>query len=132
MSDGATTRARRRADGTMERVLPDGSTRPLTGDTDRPRLLAMTDDEIKANAATDSDNPLLSPDELARMRPALKPRAIRQRLHLAQEGFAARFGVPRSLLRHRERGRRQPDGAARSLLRVIERDPDAVVRALAG
>jgi len=69
MNDGDTIRARRRADGTMARVLPDGSTRPLTGDNDWPRLLAMSDDEIEANAATDSDNPPLSPDELARMRP---------------------------------------------------------------
>jgi hypothetical protein len=70
MDGGDTIGARRRTDGAMERVLPDGSTRPLTGDTDWPRLLTMTDDEIEANATADPDNPPLSPEELARMRPA--------------------------------------------------------------
>jgi putative transcriptional regulator len=92
----------------------------------------MSDDEIAANAAADPDNPPLSPDELARMRPVLEPREIRERLRLTQEEFAARFGVPLALLRDWERGTRQPDGAARTLLRAIERDPEAVVRALAG
>jgi len=35
-------------------------------------------------------------------------------------------------LQNWEQGRRRPDGAARALLRVIERESEAVLRALAG
>ena len=132
MKDDDTIRARRLPDGTLVRVLPDGSMRPLADTTDWTRVLAMTDDEIEANAAADPDNPPLSPADLARLRPAAGPREIRLRLRLTQEEFAARFGVPLELVRDWERGARQPDAAARTLLRVIDRDPDAVVRALQG
>ena len=130
MNDDDTIRARRLPDGTLVQVLPDGSTRPLVGTTDWARVLAMTDDEIEANAAADPDNPPLSPADLARLRPAAGPREIRLRLRLTQEEFAARFGVPLELVRDWEQGVRQPDAAARTLLRVIDRDPDAVIRAL--
>lgn len=132
MNDGDTIKARRLADGTMARMLPDGSMLPLAGHTDWPRLLAMSDDEIEANAAADPDNPPLSPDKLARMRPVPSAREVRLRLRLTQEAFAARFGVPLALLRDWEQGTRQPDGAARTLLRVIAHDPEAVIRALDG
>ncbi|HEV7516918.1 MAG TPA: helix-turn-helix domain-containing protein [Thermoanaerobaculia bacterium] len=56
---------------------------------------------------------------------------IRQHLHLSQRQFAARFGLTLSTVRDWEQGRRQPDRSARILLRVIEREGEAVVRALA-
>lgn len=57
-------------------------------------------------------------------------RAIRQREGLSQEQFARRYGFALSALRDWEQGRRQPDRAARLLLRVIEQEPEAVRRAL--
>ena len=45
-------------------------------------------------------------------------------------GFAAWFGISPGTLRNREQGRRVLEGPARVLLRVIERDPEAVRRAL--
>jgi putative transcriptional regulator len=59
-------------------------------------------------------------------------RAIRTRLHLTQPAFARRFGLPVGTVRDWEQGRALPDQAARILLRVIEREPDAVERAVAG
>jgi putative transcriptional regulator len=56
--------------------------------------------------------------------------ALRVRMGMTQEQFAARFGFPVATLRHWERGDRFPRGAARVLLNVIERDPKAVLRAL--
>ena len=132
MSEQDTIRARRRADGGLEQVLPDGSTRTLVGRTDWARLAAMSEEEIEANALAHSDNPPLSEAELRRMRPVPNAKEIRRRLHLTQEQFAARFGLPLSTLRDWEQGAREPDRAARTLLRVIEREPDAVVRALEG
>lgn len=57
-------------------------------------------------------------------------RAIRQRLGMTQAGFAARFGLAVGNVRDWEQSRSAPDGAARTLLRVIEREPEAVARAL--
>lgn len=57
--------------------------------------------------------------------------AIRRRLGLSQGEFAARFGFKLDAVQNWEQGRRRPDGAARAFLRVIEREPDAVQRALA-
>jgi putative transcriptional regulator len=58
-------------------------------------------------------------------------RGLRQRLKLSQDAFARTFGVSRRTIQDWEQGRRQPEGAARVLLKVIEREPDAVKRALA-
>ncbi len=62
--------------------------------------------------------------------PDVDVRAARQRLGMTQPIFAAKFGVALPTLRKWEQGKRRPDGPARVLLRVIEREPDAVQRAL--
>jgi putative transcriptional regulator len=58
-------------------------------------------------------------------------RKIRQRLKLSQDEFAARFGLSVATVREWEQNRRRPEGAARVLLTVIEKEPEAVTRALA-
>jgi putative transcriptional regulator len=58
-------------------------------------------------------------------------RAIRERLEMSQEEFAIRYGFSLGSLRNWEQRRRFPDGAARVLLRVIDKEGDAVERALA-
>ena len=55
---------------------------------------------------------------------------IRLRTGLSQADFAERFGFAVATLRDWEQGRRQPDRSARLLLRVIEIEPKAVLRAL--
>lgn len=57
-------------------------------------------------------------------------RAIRKRLGLSQVAFAARFGFSAGAVRDWEQSRKTPDPSTRVLLKVIEREPDAVVRAL--
>lgn len=56
---------------------------------------------------------------------------LRKRLGLTQEQFAARFGFSVATLRHWERGDRTPRGPALVLLNLIDREPKAVMRALA-
>lgn len=56
--------------------------------------------------------------------------SLRKRIGLTQEEFAAKFGVSLGTLRHWERGDRKPQGPALILLRVIEKDDRAVLRAL--
>jgi putative transcriptional regulator len=58
-------------------------------------------------------------------------RAIRTKLKMSQNAFATRFGILPSTLRDWEQNRRHPYGAARVLLMVIDKEPDAVTRALA-
>ena len=58
-------------------------------------------------------------------------RELRKRLGLTQQEFAAEFGFGLARVRDWEQGRSQPDGALRSYLKVIERDPKLVRRALA-
>ena len=131
MSESNIVRARRLSDGTVVEELPDGSTRPLPDRTDWARLEAMTEEEIEANALSDPDNPPLTAEELARMRRVPDPRRIRERLKLTQEQFAEKFEIPLGTLRDWEQGVSLPDRAARTLLRVIEQDPEAVINALA-
>jgi putative transcriptional regulator len=57
-------------------------------------------------------------------------RAIRTKLGLSQDAFAARFGIPVATLRDWEQRRRRPEGPGRVLLTIIEREPDAAARAL--
>jgi putative transcriptional regulator len=58
--------------------------------------------------------------------------ALRERFGLTQEQFAARFGLEVDAVRNWEHGRRMPDTAARSLLRVIAKFPKEVAEALEG
>jgi putative transcriptional regulator len=55
---------------------------------------------------------------------------IRRRIGLSRQKFADRFGLDVRALQEWEQGRRQPDRAARVLLAVIDRNPQAVIRAL--
>ena len=57
-------------------------------------------------------------------------RAIRGRLGLTQQQFAVRFGFNINTLRHWEQGRRVPEGPTRAYLMVIDREPQAVAKAL--
>lgn len=56
---------------------------------------------------------------------------IRARLGLSQESFAQAYGFALSAVRDWEQGRRQPERSARILLKVVEKEPEAVSRALA-
>jgi putative transcriptional regulator len=122
---------RRLPDGTVVQVFPDGTTRPIQGKTNWARLEAMTGEEIEANALADPDNPPMTAEDLARMRVFPHPKRIREALKLTQEQFAERFEIPLGTLRDWEQGVFYPDKPARTLLHVIEQDPEGVARALA-
>jgi putative transcriptional regulator len=55
---------------------------------------------------------------------------LRKKLKLSQTEFASRFGIPAATLRDWEQHRRRPEGPARVLLMVIDKEPEAVIRAL--
>lgn len=57
-------------------------------------------------------------------------KAIRKRLHVSQGEFALMIGVSKGTLQNWEQGRREPDGPARALLHVADKNPQAVFEAL--
>jgi len=60
----------------------------------------------------------------------LEVKAIRKRLHVSQTQFAHLIGVSAATLRNWEQGRTYPEGAARALLKIAARRPDAVLATL--
>ena len=105
------------------------------GRVDWARVRSATDEDIDKMIASDSET---APD-MSRgrdWRRVLKPRvpdvqAIRQKLGLSQSEFAARFGFSMRTAQEWEQGRALPDRPARVLLRVIEKSPKTVERAVA-
>ena len=102
------------------------------------RVDATGDEDIARQAAGDQDTaPLFTAAEILAAGRRITPdevedvRALRTRLGLSQEAFAARFGFSVDAVRQYESRRRIPAGPVRTLLRVIAHEPDAVTRALA-
>jgi len=62
--------------------------------------------------------------------PEIDVKAIRGRLGMTQQKFAASFGFSVNTVRHWEQGRRVPEGPTRAYLKVIAREPKAVQKAL--
>jgi len=55
---------------------------------------------------------------------------IRGRLSVSQAQFALMIGVSKSTLQNWEQGRREPEGPAKALLRIVDKEPEAVLKAL--
>jgi len=67
------------------------------------------------------------------VRVAVKPADIktaRKRVRLSRKAFARTFGLSPATLRKWENGERRPTGAARILLTIISREPEAALRAI--
>lgn len=98
--------------------------------TDWSRFDAMTEQERHTAALSDPDALPASEEQLARAYRVPDVRTLRRKLNLTQEQFARRFQLSLGAVRDWEQGRNQPDHAARTLLRVIEFNPDVVEKAL--
>ena len=57
-------------------------------------------------------------------------KSIRRKLHVSQSEFALMIGVSANTVQNWEQGRREPEGPAKALLRVAEKNPKAVFQAL--
>lgn len=114
----------------MARFKLDPHDLPALSEAERARLDVMTDAEITAAALTDPDNLPLSADELARIEAASVVRRVRARTGLSQQRFAARYHINVGRLRDLEQGRTKADSALLAYLAVIDREPEAVGRAL--
>jgi len=54
---------------------------------------------------------------------------VRAKLGLSQTGFATPLGVPIATVRNRKQNRFAMEPAARALPKIIDREPDAALRA---
>jgi putative transcriptional regulator len=114
----------------MARFSLDPNSVPQLSPAERKRLQTMTDAEITAAAKDDADNQPLTGDELGKIRSAHLVRQARQHSGLSQAAFAKTYRINVARLRDLEQGRTQADSALLAYLEVIEKDPDAVRRAL--
>ena len=57
-------------------------------------------------------------------------RRVRKRLGLSQQEFARRINVSLETIRNWEQGKRRPTGAARALLKVLDKAPETALRAI--
>jgi len=57
-------------------------------------------------------------------------RAIRSKLRVSQNEFALMLGVSARTLQNWEQGRREPEGPAKALLTIADKNPAAVLEAL--
>jgi len=84
-------------------------------------------EEIKEGLDAIRDNPdALTRNDLS----APDIRAIRRNFQLSQSQMATSLGVNTKTLQNWEQGSRNPTASAQTLLRVLEKEPDAVIRAL--
>ena len=99
--------------------------RPATlpkGRIDRRKLDATTEADLAVQQMQDDAEVM---QDAARF-----VRRVRQRLGLTQQEFARRIDVPLDTIRNWEQGKRHPTGAARALLKVLDRVPKAALGAL--
>jgi putative transcriptional regulator len=102
----------------------------------RVKIAATSEADINRQAAEDQTatndidlNAALADGRL-RVIDKLNVSAIRGKTGLSQDRFAKAFHISPHTLRNWEQGRRVPEGPARALLMAINRDPEAIMRAL--
>ena len=97
---------------------------------DWSRVNAMTDEMVDAARRDDPETlPPMTEAEIAAAK-AVTVRRARAATGLSQAAFAFRFRIPPGTVQDWEQARRSPDAAALAYLRVIEREPEVVLRAL--
>ncbi len=106
------------------------------GKTNWTKIKLLTEKQIISAAKSDPDAKLLTRRQLKKFKRVMPPKeinvkAIREKLHVSQKEFASYFGVSIRTIQEWEQHRRTPSTIARNFLKVIERIPKAVLKALA-
>ena len=92
------------------------------GRVDQKALDATGEEEIARQAREDDAEAMRDMGRFARR--------VRRRLGLTQVEFARRIDVPHETIRNWEQGKRGPTGAARALLRILDKAPETALRVL--
>ena len=96
-------------------AFPEGRIDPAVVDATSEQDIARQTREDEAHAVQDM---------------ARHARSIRRRLGLSQTELARRIDVSPETIRNWEQGKREPTGAARALLRVLDKAPETALRVL--
>ncbi|WP_045218603.1 helix-turn-helix domain-containing protein [Desulfonatronum thioautotrophicum] len=96
-------------------------TLPL-GRVDMHRLDSTTEAEVMEQQQEDEQEALREA--------ALFVRQVRKRLGLSQAEFSRRIEVPVATIRNWEQGKYRPTGAAKTLLKVLNKAPETALEAL--
>ena len=92
------------------------------GRIDPLRVDATTEQDIAAHQAAEEADAVQDAARFAR--------GVRKRLGLSQMEFSQRIEVSLETIRNWEQGKRCPTGAAKALLKVLDRAPEAELAAL--
>ena len=107
---------------TRVRIDPDNPATLPQGRFDAEVVDGTTEAEIAKQQRED--------DAEARQDMARYARRVRRRLGLSQVELARRIDVPHETIRNWGQGKRCPTGAARALVRVLDKAPEAALRGL--
>ena len=89
----------------------------LNGRINLAKFYAMKESRLEAKQTSDDGSAIQDAIEYARR--------VRQRLGLTQQELSQRIDVSLDTIRNWEQGKRSPTGAAKALLRVLDRAPEA-------
>ncbi len=104
------------------KIEPTDMARQGMGQIDVAKVDNTSDAEIAVQSAQD--------DALAMQDAAKFARRVRRRLGFSQAEFATRIDVSLETIRNWEQGKRSPTGAAKALLKVLDKAPEAALAAL--
>jgi putative transcriptional regulator len=90
------------------------------------RIAATSEDDIRQQMIEDGQDPDAEP----RFVSPILAQDIRKKLGLTQPAFASLLGIPVATLRNWEQNRFTMEPAAQTLLKLIDREPEAALRAL--
>jgi len=103
-------------------IDPEAPASLTRGRIDTARVDATTDQDIARHKAA---------DEAAAIQDAARfARRVRKRLGFSQAEFAKRIDVSLDTIRNWEQGKRHPTGAAKALLKVLDKAPETALAAL--
>ena len=89
-------------------------------------------DEARVDATTEADiaRHIAEDETQAKQDAAQYAKRIRNRLGMSQAEFSRRINVSLETVRNWEQGKRSPSGAAKALLKVLDRAPEVALAAL--
>lgn len=103
-------------------IDPNNPASSAIGRIDVAGVDATTEEDVARQKASDDSEAMLDAAKFARR--------VRRRLGFSQAEFAERIDVSLDTIRNWEQGKRCPTGAAKALLKVLDKAPEAALAAL--
>jgi len=112
---------------TLGEIMAKATQRSPEADAEfRRRMDATTAEDIRRHMIEDGEDPDAEP----RFEPPVQAQDVRKKLGLTQPAFARLLGIPVATLRNWEQNRFLMEPAAQTLLKLVDREPEAALRAL--